>query len=183
MSNIPIEAVPVMGAVGLVIAIVILMSIKRRSAGTPQMEELASQIHQGAMQRQNAQHQQRMASSQRQHQQRMAQRQAAFNAHQQSMQTLSDISDMSMQSWQNRQRSSDETHRRTVNGIAGTVDLHDSNTGQSYYGVESGYDSYWTDQGGNVVGAQGYDNPDPMQYNRATDYDDLYDQGEYDDGW
>ncbi|MEM1042725.1 MAG: hypothetical protein AAGI91_08860 [Bacteroidota bacterium] len=148
----------------------------------PAYEQRMEQISQAAMQRQNAQHRQRMASSQAQHQQRMAQRQASFNAHQQRMAANSAAFDMHNQAWQNQQRSNDEMHRRTVNSITGSVDLYDANTGDSYYGVESGYDSYWTDQGGTVVGTEGYDNPDPMQYNQATDYDDLYDQGGYDDG-
>lgn len=151
----------------------------------PQFEQRLEQINQAARQRQSAQHQQWMANSQAQHQQRMAANQASFDAHQQRMQGLSAANDQQFQSWQNQQRSGDEMHRRTINGINETVDLYDSNTGQSYYGAESGYDSYWTDPSGNVVGTQGYDNPDPMQYNQATDYDDVYNQGGYDngDGW
>ncbi len=49
MSNIPIEAVPVLGGIGLVIALVILMVIRRRDVGTDQMAEIAAQIHDGAM--------------------------------------------------------------------------------------------------------------------------------------
>jgi K(+)-stimulated pyrophosphate-energized sodium pump len=49
MSNIPIEAVPVLGGIGLAIALTILMVLRRRDVGTEQMAEIASQIHQGAM--------------------------------------------------------------------------------------------------------------------------------------
>ena len=47
--NIPLALVPALGAVGLVIAIGILMSIKRRPIGDDKLADLASQIHQGAM--------------------------------------------------------------------------------------------------------------------------------------
>ncbi len=49
MSDIPLQAVPAMGAVGLVIALAILMVVKRRPVGTDKMAEIAAQIHRGAM--------------------------------------------------------------------------------------------------------------------------------------
>ncbi len=143
----------------------------------PQYEQRVQQISQRAMQQQQAESQQWMANSQAQHQQRMANNQARFNSHQQMMQGRYDAADQQMQSWQAQQRSSDEMHRRTINGINETVDLYDASSGQTYYGVQSGYDSYWTDPTGNVVGTQGYDNPDVMRYNQATDLDDVYRQG------
>lgn len=146
----------------------------------PAFEQRLEQINQRAMQQQQAQHQQWMAQSQALHQQRMAANQARFDAHQQMMQGRYAAADQQMQSWQAQQRSSDEMHRRTINGINETVDLYNNQTGETYYGVQSGYDSYWADPTGNVVGTQGYDNPDVMRYNQATDLDDLYDQG---GGW
>ena len=148
----------------------------------PQYEQRVQQISQQRMAANQAQHQQWMANSQAQHQQRMANNQARFQSHQQMMQGRYDAADQQMQSWQAQQRSSDEMQRRTINGINETVDLYDSQAGQTYYGAQSGYDSYWTDPAtGNVVGTQGYDNPDVMRYNQATDLDDMYRQGG--DGW
>lgn len=125
--------------------------------------------------------QQAMAASQAQHQQHMAARDAQFSAHQQRMASQQAAFDAQNRSWQAQQRSNDEMHRRAVNSIHGTVDLYDAQSGQAYYGVESGADAYWTDPvGDGVVGTQGYDNPDVMRYNPATDFDNLYNQGA---GW
>lgn len=189
---------PQMAGMGVVVASVILSPADRAAATlrlnaqiangfqhNPAFEQRMEQINQAVMQRQAAQHQQRMASNQaafNAHQQRMASNQAAFDASQQVYRSNSQVADMQMQSWQNAQRSSDEMHRRTINEINGTVDLYDAQAGQSIYGAESGYNSYWTDPSGNVVGSQGYDNPDASQYNQATDLDDVYDQGGYDGG-
>ena len=49
MSNIPLWAVPALGAVGLVIAMVVLSAMKRRPMGTDLMKDIAEQIHDGAM--------------------------------------------------------------------------------------------------------------------------------------
>ncbi len=49
MSSIPMLAVPVMGAVGLILAILILFAIRRRPVGNDKMADLADQIHRGAM--------------------------------------------------------------------------------------------------------------------------------------
>lgn len=148
----------------------------------PQYEQRMQQIGQVTRQRQQTQHEQWMANSQAQHRQLMANNQARFDSHQQMMQGRYDAADQQMQSWQAQQRSSDEMQRRTINGINETVDLYDSQYGQTYYGVQSGADAYWTDPNGTVVGTEGYDNPDVMRYNQATDLDDLYDQGGY-NGW
>lgn len=143
----------------------------------PAFEQRMEQISQRAMQQQQAESQQRMAQSQRLHQQRMAANRAQFDAHQQVYRANQDAADMQMQSWQARQNSNDEMHRRTINSINETVDLYNNQTGETYYGAQSGYDSYWTDPTGNVVGTQGYDNPDVLRYNQATDLDDMYRQG------
>ncbi|NKB87349.1 MAG: sodium-translocating pyrophosphatase [Acidobacteria bacterium] len=49
MSSIPLWAIPALGAVGLVIAIVILTAMKRRPIGNDVMKDIAEQIHSGAM--------------------------------------------------------------------------------------------------------------------------------------
>jgi len=146
----------------------------------PAFEQRMEQINQAVAQRSAAQHQQRMAQRQaafNAHQQRMASNQAAFDASQQAYRSNSQVADMQMRSWQNQQRSSDEMQRRDINGIHGTADIYNNQTGQTTYGVDGGYDSYWTDPSGTVVGTQGYDNPDVMRYEQGTDLDDYYDQG------
>jgi hypothetical protein len=187
---------PQMAGVGVVLASVILspadrvtetLRLNAQLANTFEpnaaFEQRMEQINRAVMQRQAAQHQQRMAQRQaafNAHQQRMANRQAAFDAHQQRMQTLSGIQDQQLQTWQSAQRSSDEMQRRAVNGIHGTADIYNNQTGETAYGVDGGYDAYWTDPSGTVVGTDGYDNPDALRYERGTDLDDLYDHG--DDG-
>jgi hypothetical protein len=187
---------PQMAGMGVVLASVILSPADRAAATlrlnaqiangfqpNPAFEQRMEQVNQAVMQRQTAQHQQLMASRQAQfnaHQQRMASNQAAFDASQQVYRSNSQANDLQFQSWQNAQRSSDEMHRRTINEINGTVDLYDAQAGQSIYGAESGYNTYWTDPSGNVVGSQGYDNPDALQYNQATNLDDVYDRSGYD---
>jgi len=143
----------------------------------PAFEQRLEQLNQRVMQQQAAESRQRMAQSQAQHKQRMAANRAQFDAYQQVYRANQDAADMQMQSWQARQNSNDEMHRRTINSINETVDLYNNQTGETYYGAQSGYDSYWTDPTGNVVGTQGYDNPDVMRYNQATDLDDMYRQG------
>ncbi len=49
MSNIPLWAIPALGAAGLVIAMVILSVMKKRPTGTDLMTDIAEQIHDGAM--------------------------------------------------------------------------------------------------------------------------------------
>ncbi len=49
MSNIPLWAIPALGAVGLVIAMVVLSVMKRRPMGNDVMKDIAEQIRQGAM--------------------------------------------------------------------------------------------------------------------------------------
>jgi hypothetical protein len=184
---------PQMAGMGVVLAAVIL-SPADRAAETlrlnaqiansfqpnPTFEQRIEQINQAVAQRSAAQHQQRMAQRQaafNAHQQRMASNQAAFDASQQIYRSNSQVADMQMQSWQAQQRSSDEMQRRAVNGIHGTADIYNNQTGETTYGVDGGYDSYWTDPSGTVVGAQGYDNPDALRYDQGTDLDDRYDQG------
>ena len=143
----------------------------------PAFEQRMEQINQRVMQQQAAESRQRMAQSQAQHQQRMAANRAQFDAYQQVYRANQDAAAMQMDSWQARQNSNDEMQRRWGNAMNETVDLYDNQTGETYYGVESGYDSYWTDPAGNVVGTEGYDNPGPLRYNQATDLDDVYRQG------
>lgn len=166
------------------------LAIQDSHEPNPAFEQRMAQINQRVMQQQAAESQQRMAQSQRLHQQRMASNQAAFDASQQIYRSNQAAADMRMDAWQAQQRSNDEMHRRTINGINETVDLYNNQTGETYYGAQSGYDSYWTDPTGNVVGTEGYDNPDPLRYNQATDLDDVYRQGgtgwggnEGPDGW
>ena len=189
---------PQMAGMGVVLASVVL-SPADRAAETlrinaqiangfqpnPAFEQRMEQINQAVAQRSAAQHQQRMAQRQaafNAHQQRMASNQAAFDASQQAYRSNSQIGDMQMQSWQAQQRSGDEMQRRAVNGIHGTADIYNNQTGETTYGVDGGYDSYWTDPSGTVVGAQGYDNPDALRYEQGTNLDDRYDQGGYDGG-
>ena len=49
MSNIPLWAIPAMGAVGLAIALAVLSVMKRRPSGTDAMKAIGEQIHTGAM--------------------------------------------------------------------------------------------------------------------------------------
>jgi hypothetical protein len=139
-------------------------------------------IGQMARQQSAALHQQRMAQMDQfgrqmtaAHHQRMADNQARFDAHQQMMQGRWAAADQQMQSWQAGQASSDEMHRRTINGINGTADVYDAQTGTTYYGVDNGAGAYWVDPTNNtVVGTDAYsDNPDPYRYNPATNLDDL----------
>jgi hypothetical protein len=148
----------------------------------PAFEQRMEQINQAVAQRSAAQHQQRMAQRQaafNAHQQRMASNQAAFDASQQVYRSNSQVADMQMQSWQAQQRSGDEMQRREVNGIHGTADIYNNQTGETTYGVDGGYDTYWTDPSGTVVGAQGYDNPDALRYEQGTNLDDFYDGGDW----
>jgi hypothetical protein len=88
--------------------------------------------------------------------------------------------DMQMESWQRQQASNDEMHRRTINGINGTADVMDSQTGEVHYGVDGSSGAYWSDPtSGSVVGTGTYDsNPDVSTYNSATNMDDVYSGGE-----
>ena len=188
---------PQMAGMGVVLASVILSPADRATETlrlnaqiangfqpNPAFEQRMEQINQAVAQRSAAQHQQQMASRQaafNAHQQRMASNQAAFDASQQVYRSNSQVAEMQFQSWQAQQRSSDEMQRRTVNGIQGTADIYNSQTGETTYGVDGGYDSYWTDPSGTVVGTQGYDNPDALRYDQGIDLDDRYDQG-YDGG-
>lgn len=153
------------------------LAIQNSYEPNPAFEQRLEQINQRAMQQQAAESRQRMAQSQQMHQQRMAANRAQFDAYQQIYQANQAASDMQMDSWQARQHSNDEMQRRAVNGIHGTADIYNNQTGETTYGVDGGYDSYWTDPSGTVVGTQGYDNPDPLRYNQATDLDDVYRQG------
>lgn len=149
----------------------------------PQHEQRLAQINQQVMQRQSAQHQQRMANRQaafNAHQRRMAANQASFDATQQAYRGASAAFDQSVQSWRAGQVSGDEMQRRTVNGIHENVDIYNTQTGETAWGVDAGYDSYWTTPGGDVVGAYGYDNPDATVYDQGVNLDDAYDQGGYD---
>jgi hypothetical protein len=83
------------------------------------------------------------------------------------------IGQLQSESWQNRMDSQDEGMRRWSNAMMGTTDVHDAQTGTTHYGVQSGYDSYWTDPASNtVVGTQGHDNPDPLRFNPTRNLDD-----------
>ena len=152
----------------------------------PAHQARVEQIGQLARQQSAALHQQRMAQIDgfgRQmtaaHNQRMANNQAQFDAHQQMMQGRWDAADQQMESWRAGQASGDEMHRRTINGINGTADVYDAQTGTTYYGVEGGAGAYWVDPTNNaVVGTDAYgDNPDAYRYNPATNLDDLYNAG------
>src|SRR3990172_12300264 len=44
-----VQWVPLVGAVGLVLAFLIYFNLKKLNAGTPRMQEIADQIHVGAM--------------------------------------------------------------------------------------------------------------------------------------
>jgi hypothetical protein len=148
----------------------------------PAHQARVEQIGQMARQQSAALHQQRMAQMDQfsrqmtpAHNQRMADNQARFDAHQQMMQGRWAAADQQMQSWQAGQAASDEMHRQTINGIRGTADVYDAQTGTTYYGVDNGAGAYWVDPTNNtVVGTDAYsDNPDPYRYNPATNLDDL----------
>lgn len=152
----------------------------------PEHQARVEGIGQMGRQQSAAQHQQWMANHQAlmqqgaaAHQQRMADSRAQFDAHQQRMQGRWAAADQQMQGWQAQQRSSDEMHRRTINGINGTADIYDAQSGETYYGVEGGHGAYWSNPTtGSVVGTDAYnENPDPYNYNPAANLDDLYNAG------
>lgn len=153
----------------------------------PEHQARVEQIRQAARQQSAALHQQRMGQIDQfgqqmtaGHNQRMANSQAQFNAHQQRMQGRWAAADQQRAGWQAGQASSDEMHRRTINGINGTADVYDSQTGTTYRGVENSAGQYWVDPTNNaVVGADAYsDNPDAYRYNSGTNLDDVYNGGE-----
>ena len=119
----------------------------------PAFEQRVQQIGQASMQRQSAESRQQMANNQSLHEQRMANLQNQFE-------TTQAINDQRSQAWQNRQDANDETNRRVGNAILGTVDIYDAQAGQTINGLDNDYNTYWTDQNGNVVGSEGYENPD-----------------------
>lgn len=137
----------------------------------PHYQHARERLHQAGLQQRQAEHERRMAASRMQHGQRMAQSQARFDAHQRTMQDRYDAADARYQSWRSNQAVDDEMHRRTINGIHEQVDVFDPRYGETIYGVESGYDAYWTDPAGNVVGTHGWENPDPLRYERARNLD------------
>ena len=109
------------------------------------------------------------------HAQRMGQIQASSAAHQQRMQGMWASHDAQMAGWQAQQATSDEMHRQTINGINGTADVYDPQTGTTYRGVDNSAGSYWVDPTqGAVVGADRYsDNPDAYRYNQGVNLDDM----------
>jgi hypothetical protein len=144
-------------------------SFQPNPAHEQRMAQITERNSQVAMQQSTAQHQQRMADNQ-----------ARFDAHQQRMQGRWAASDAQMNAWRAGQASNDEMHRRTINGIRGTADVYDAQTGTTYYGADANAGAYWTDPvNGTVVGTDAYsDNPDPYRYNRGTNLDDVYNGGE-----
>ena len=152
----------------------------------PAFEQRVLEVGQAGRQQSAALHQQRMGQIDQfgqqmtaGHNQRMADGRASFNAHQQRMQGRYDAADQQLQNWQAGQASIDERHRRAINGINGTADVYDAQTGQTYSGVQDGAGAYWTDPtNGAVVGTDAYrDNPDAYRYNQGTNLDDVYDAG------
>ena len=109
------------------------------------------------------------------HAQRMGQIQSSSAAHQQRMQGMWASHDAQMAGWQAQQATSDEMHRQTINGIRGTADVYDPQTGTTYHGVDNSAGSYWVDPTqGTVVGADRYsDNPDVYRYNAGVNLDDM----------
>lgn len=144
----------------------------------PEFEQRVQQISQASMQRQSAESRQQMAHNQSLHQQRMANIQSQFE-------TSQAIADQRQQTWQEGQDAISERNRRVGNAILGTVDIYDAQAGQTVHGIDNTSNTYWTDQNGNVVGTEGYENPDPWYYEQAPNLDDVYDQGGVvgDDGW
>jgi hypothetical protein len=141
-------------------------------------ETIRTQHQMAATYRANPAHEQRVAQISQQHtQSALAASGRRFDAHQEMMRGMYAAGDQQMESWRASGRSSDEMHRRTIHGINETADVYNNQTGQTHYGVQGGYNTYWTDRNGNVVGSQGYDNPDPMRYERGTNLDDRYRQG------
>ena len=135
---------------------------------------------QGQQQMQAVQHQMTMDTiqtgtriSQMQHQSSMEAIHQAGLRSQIAAQASADISAMQQRTWEQQQASSDERHRRAVNGITERVDLVDPATGTLYHGAPAGFRTYWTDGAGRVVGSDGSDNPDPTRFSQATDLDDL----------
>lgn len=109
------------------------------------------------------------------HAQRMGQIESSAAAHQQRMRGMWASHDAQMAGWQAQQATSDEMHRRTINGINGTADIYDPQTGTTYSGVDNSAGSYWVDPTqGTVVGADRYsDNPDAYRYTQGVNLDDL----------
>jgi hypothetical protein len=87
------------------------------------------------------------------------------------------VSDLNHASFMNRQRASDEMHRRTVNAIGERADIHNPATGHTTYGVSNQANHYWVDAFGNTVGTDRDQNPDPSRFTRGQNLDDLYDTG------
>lgn len=108
----------------------------------PQHQQRMEQIGQMASQQSAAQHRATMdmidgntRAMTQGHEQRMANSRAQFNAHQQQMQGRWDANDASNAAWRSGQASSDEQHRRSMQGIRGTTDVYDAQTGTVYYDV------------------------------------------------
>lgn len=78
-----------------------------------------------------------------------------------------------MDAWRAQQAAQDESHRRAVNGIREEVDVYDPRTGQVVRGAPAGFDTWWTDGAGQVMGRHGHDNPDPSRWSEAVNLDDL----------
>ncbi len=92
-------------------------------------------------------------------------------------QANAEVSAMQSQAWRDQQASGDEMHRRAVNSIRETVDLHDPTTGQVYRGAPAGFATWWTDGADRVVGSHGHENPDPTRYTQAENLDDVRGSG------
>ncbi|MGD1891727.1 MAG: hypothetical protein ACFB15_14200 [Cyclobacteriaceae bacterium] len=78
----------------------------KNTVSNPAYEQRMDQINQRVMQQIQVQGQQRLAQSAAAHRQRMANNQAAFNAHQQNMQSMSQVQDASYNSYMNNLRNS-----------------------------------------------------------------------------
>lgn len=92
-------------------------------------------------------------------------------------QTSAEVSAMSDAGYWNRQQSSDERHRRSVNSIGGTADVYNPATGDITRGVPNQSDHYWVDAFGNTVGTDLDQNPDASRFERGQNLDALYDGG------
>lgn len=109
-----------------------------------------------------------------QHQSGMEAIQAAAQRAQISADANASVAASQMAGWRAQQASSDEVHRRAVNGVREVVDVVDPTTGVVYTGAPAGFHSYWTDGVSHrVVASEGSENPDASRYARAVNLDDV----------
>lgn len=145
---------------GLENAVRINNEISHSYQANPQFEQSLQQAHAGTMQRQNTQHQQMMANSRAQHQQRMASNQAAFNAHQQRMQSQSQASDQQHARWMEGFRNSGSSawstpsytgHDAYIDGIHERSTFQDPYSGQQV-SQDGQYDNWYNNGLGEYYG-------------------------------